>query len=122
MSTYKTDLERAIEAAERGSLTIGGMNAEGYATRLPVAAKTSEGRAVRVILEDAKAVIAERDRLLELVREADAVTLMLRQEAWPEADLYLHGSKVPARAIRTSDFRRLQAFGRECEEALEHKS
>lgn len=70
MSTYKTDLERAIEAAERGSLSIGGMNAEGYATRLPVAAKTSEGRAVRVILEDAKAVIAERDRLRAAVSGA----------------------------------------------------
>ena len=62
---------------------------------------------------------AERDRLRELVQQMDEHTLILRQEAWPEADLYLHGSKVEARAIRASDLRRLKALGEECAEALE---
>lgn len=58
MSEHKTDLESAIAAADRGSISIGGPY-----ERLPLASWLPGGRAVLKILEDAKAVIAERDGL-----------------------------------------------------------
>ena len=79
MSEYGTALTRAIAAAERGSISIGSEYC-----KLPLADYRSEGRAVLAILEDAKAVIAERDGLRQLIHQVAAGTLILQMQTAAE--------------------------------------
>lgn len=63
-------------------------------------------------------LIAEVERLREAVTTAEAALGSLACEAWPKSEVYLHGSRFPARLIAEGHFQSLLRAERETSAAL----
>lgn len=76
------------------------------------------GESLADLIRMMKVRLAKLEKVADAARNAEAVTIILRTEAWPEGDLFLHGSPVAGRTIPLASLKRIRAAGDELAEAL----